>query len=437
MADLDFSIGDEALSRSKSSGASNLTYPIRHGQVDDWDAMERFWQQCIFNYLRCDPEDHYFLLTESPMTAPESREYTGEIMFETFNIPGLYIAVQPVLAFGCWVHSIQGASCAVVVMKEGGEWVLYIAIRRCFVTICVWCFIMTLEFSVVCGFIMFFQLTESCEDQRVASRRLLSSGKGRLFVRLRMVAYFIVVHVAEACECGLSGQQAVFNERECRYFDALDSWGLFSRRLSCFYFLRRSGASGPVGTWDVDGPTGRAFCWTGWVQVVEFLLSCRGQCNDSECDKKPIWCWLLTDDMRYQPCLVKLPPPSSADANLNLMLILSSNANLQSSPGNYELTIGRLYVFCCFFEIRDDCVAISQGFGPQFLLFQDMRIKGSGTILASSVQRSIIIDETASGKELARQSWQTRVLQDEMCYRYTVDMEEGKTTGWILTYRRL
>jgi actin-related protein 3 len=60
--------------------------------------MERFWQQCIFNYLRCDPEDHYFILTESPLTAPETREYTGEIMFETFNVPGLYIAVQPVLA---------------------------------------------------------------------------------------------------------------------------------------------------------------------------------------------------------------------------------------------------------------------------------------------------------------------------------------------------
>lgn len=60
--------------------------------------MERFWQQCIFSYLRCDPEDHYFLLTESPLTAPESREYTAEIMFETFNVPGLYIAVQAVLA---------------------------------------------------------------------------------------------------------------------------------------------------------------------------------------------------------------------------------------------------------------------------------------------------------------------------------------------------
>lgn len=98
MADLDFFIGEEAFARSRSSSTYNLSYPIQHGQVENWDAMERFWQQCIFNYLRCDPEDHYFLLTESPLTAPESREYTGEIMFETFNVPGLYIAVQPVLA---------------------------------------------------------------------------------------------------------------------------------------------------------------------------------------------------------------------------------------------------------------------------------------------------------------------------------------------------
>jgi actin-related protein 3 len=24
--------------------------------------MERFWEQCIFKYLRAEPEDHYFLL---------------------------------------------------------------------------------------------------------------------------------------------------------------------------------------------------------------------------------------------------------------------------------------------------------------------------------------------------------------------------------------
>jgi actin-related protein 3 len=60
--------------------------------------MERFWEQCIFRYLRAEPEDHYFLITEPPLNAPENREYTAEIMFETFNIPGLYIAVQAVLA---------------------------------------------------------------------------------------------------------------------------------------------------------------------------------------------------------------------------------------------------------------------------------------------------------------------------------------------------
>jgi len=93
--DLDFFIGDEAQSLSKTY---DLFYPVRHGQIENWTHMEYFWEQCIFKYLRCEPEDHYFLLTEPPLNAPENREYTAEIMFETFNVPGLYIAVQAVLA---------------------------------------------------------------------------------------------------------------------------------------------------------------------------------------------------------------------------------------------------------------------------------------------------------------------------------------------------
>ncbi|KAG6520364.1 actin-related protein 3-like isoform X2 [Zingiber officinale] len=102
MADLDYFIGEEALSLP-TSGVYNLSYPIQRSKVTNWDTMEKFWQQCIYNYLNCDPEDHYFLLTESPITSPEDREYMGEIMFETFNVPGLYIAVQPILALsaGC------------------------------------------------------------------------------------------------------------------------------------------------------------------------------------------------------------------------------------------------------------------------------------------------------------------------------------------------
>jgi len=95
IADLDFYIGDEATAVSKTYSVTN---PVKHGQIEDWSLMERYWQHCIFKYLRCEPEDHYFLLTEPPLNAPENREYTAEIMFETFNVPGLYIAVQAVLA---------------------------------------------------------------------------------------------------------------------------------------------------------------------------------------------------------------------------------------------------------------------------------------------------------------------------------------------------
>uniref|UniRef100_A0A6S8BJF3 Actin-related protein 3 n=1 Tax=Aureoumbra lagunensis TaxID=44058 RepID=A0A6S8BJF3_9STRA len=93
--DLDFYIGNEALAHSSTH---QINYPIRHGLVENWDNMERLWQRCMFEYLRCEPEEHYFLLTEPPLNTPENREATAEIMFETFNVPGLYIAVQAVLA---------------------------------------------------------------------------------------------------------------------------------------------------------------------------------------------------------------------------------------------------------------------------------------------------------------------------------------------------
>jgi len=95
--DLDFFIGDEAIANQRTPGYG-VHYPIRHGMIDNWDHMERYWEQTIFKYLRAEPEDHYFLLTEPPLNAPENREQTAEIFFESFNIKGLYIAVQAVLA---------------------------------------------------------------------------------------------------------------------------------------------------------------------------------------------------------------------------------------------------------------------------------------------------------------------------------------------------
>ncbi|KAJ3050011.1 Arp2/3 complex subunit, actin nucleation center, partial [Rhizoclosmatium hyalinum] len=57
--DMDFYIGDEAMANSLTYG---VNYPVRHGQVENWDHMEKFHQACIYQYLRCEPEDHYFLL---------------------------------------------------------------------------------------------------------------------------------------------------------------------------------------------------------------------------------------------------------------------------------------------------------------------------------------------------------------------------------------
>jgi len=120
--DLDFHIGDEAL----DAPGYSVKYPIRHGIVEDWDLMERYWEQCIFKYLRAEPEDHYFLLTEPPLNTPENREYTAEIMFESFNVPGLYIAVQAVLALAAsWTSRPPGERTLTGIVIDSGDGVTH------------------------------------------------------------------------------------------------------------------------------------------------------------------------------------------------------------------------------------------------------------------------------------------------------------------------
>lgn len=97
VAEMDFYIGDEAMKR-KDTDRYLLSWPVNKGRIEHWDDMERFLQQAIFRNLRCTPEEHNFLMTEAPFNTPEARELTAEIMFETFNVKGLNIGVQAVLA---------------------------------------------------------------------------------------------------------------------------------------------------------------------------------------------------------------------------------------------------------------------------------------------------------------------------------------------------
>lgn len=91
----EYYIGEEAL---QLRGVLRLSYPIGHGIVEDWGAMEKIWHYTFYTDLRVDPAEHPILLTEPPLNPRPNREKMCEIMFETFSVPALYIAMQAVLS---------------------------------------------------------------------------------------------------------------------------------------------------------------------------------------------------------------------------------------------------------------------------------------------------------------------------------------------------
>ncbi len=55
------------------------------------DDMEKIWQ-------RVAPEEHSVLCTEAPLNPKANREKMCQFMFETFNTPAFYVAIQAVLS---------------------------------------------------------------------------------------------------------------------------------------------------------------------------------------------------------------------------------------------------------------------------------------------------------------------------------------------------
>lgn len=94
--------------------------------------------------------------TEPPLNTPENREYTAEIMFESFNVPGLYIAVQAVLALAAsWTSRVCWG--VTVIVSLGHVWcagtvsLVFVWCGVAVSLVLVWCGVVLLVCVTWCG----------------------------------------------------------------------------------------------------------------------------------------------------------------------------------------------------------------------------------------------------------------------------------------------
>lgn len=98
----DIMVGDEA---ADNRNYLQVTQPMEHGIVRDWDDMKHLWDYTFSEKLRIDPAGRKVLLTEPPMNPKVNRQRMCQVMFEEYGFGGVYVAIQAVLTLYA-----QGAS---------------------------------------------------------------------------------------------------------------------------------------------------------------------------------------------------------------------------------------------------------------------------------------------------------------------------------------
>ncbi|CAH7673172.1 actin-like protein 2 [Phakopsora pachyrhizi] len=109
-------IGDQA---SDYRNYLQITQPMEHGIVKNWDDMILLWDYTFNQKLKVDTTGRKILLTEPPMNPNKNREKMCEVMFENYRFGGVYVAIQAVLTLYA-----QGLQTGVVV--DSGDGVTHI-----------------------------------------------------------------------------------------------------------------------------------------------------------------------------------------------------------------------------------------------------------------------------------------------------------------------
>jgi actin len=114
-------VGDEAKERR---GRLEMKKPILDSLIKSWDDIESLWTHTFFNVLKVCPDEVYAVVSESPMNPEKYREKSVEILFELFNLEGVYLASKSLLSLystgrttGCVVDSGHGVSFAVPIYE--------------------------------------------------------------------------------------------------------------------------------------------------------------------------------------------------------------------------------------------------------------------------------------------------------------------------------
>ncbi|XP_064418448.1 actin-like isoform X6 [Latimeria chalumnae] len=117
----DFYIGEAAQARREDL---ILKYPVNNGIVVSWDDMEKIWNHVYTTDLEIRPSEKPVLITETPLNPLNNREKMTQLLFETFNVPAMYAAIQAMLALyasglttGCVVESGDGVTHTVPIFE--------------------------------------------------------------------------------------------------------------------------------------------------------------------------------------------------------------------------------------------------------------------------------------------------------------------------------